>query len=457
MTLLQQQKSPKSEVFRRAFIKRRLVSTGLFEDDWKEITADIKSYGQIVYKADPTRTNKLAFNPLTLRVNNDSGRYNPNTDRSSLWNGYNPIQRTLVKLEFGFVETTKINNTYYQTEFPFNVNWDNAFWDVSASVWDGQEGTINYIGIISGDLPLNDDNNISLKVMPVSQIFRDFPANNLNDFTSTGMTASRFVEMVRDHQDSNGQYVFRPFLGNTTTNWDIQTTTNNYSNINTQTAKDIIDKDVWSVIEKLAEAERFISFISSQGIFKFVSRSATADTQFKFYGKGVFDTQYGQTIKNISFYGDRIENFYSRIQVRFKEDDTSTSYIIKETAVDVANNSTSWLYGAKALEVENFYPTATAADALATTLFNDLGQIRKEIEFTTSFIPNLNILDKVEVYNDNTIFQEESLWDLNDWNTELTWYDAGGDSLDIDGEVFKLIDVNINLDRLECKFRGRAI
>lgn len=456
MTLLQQQKRAKSDVFRRVYIKRRVVSTGLFETDWQEITDDVKSFGQISYKADPTRTNKLSFSPVTIRLNNNSGRYNPETDRASLWFGFNPLQRTLVKIEFGFVETVKRNQTYFQTEFPNEVKWDVSFWDEAASVWDGSEGAVNFIGIISGDIPLNDNNTMSLKIMPVNQIFRDFPARNLDAYSTTGITASRFVELVRDQQDANGQYIFRPFFDNTTSNWDIQATTENYSNLNTTTAKDIIDKDVWSVIEKLAEAERFISFVSSQGVFKFVGRSATAANQFEFYGKGVFNTEYGQTIKKINFYGKRIQNFYSRIQVRYKEEDTSASFAVKETAVDVANNSTSWLYGAKTLNVENFYMTATAADTLATTMFNDLGQLRNEIEFTTSFIPNLNVLDKVEVYNDNTVFQEDSLWNLNDWNTELTWYDAGGDSLDINGEVFKLIDIKIDLDKLQCSYRGRA-
>ena len=81
-------KSPSSIVFRRAYIKRRNSSDGLFESDWFDISKDVKSYGKITNQIDSARRYKFTFGNAKLSMENSSGRYNPHNDLGSLWYGY---------------------------------------------------------------------------------------------------------------------------------------------------------------------------------------------------------------------------------------------------------------------------------------------------------------------------------------------------------------------------------
>jgi hypothetical protein len=100
-------KSGKNEVYRKAFIKRRNVTDGLFETDWFEITEDVKKWGKIKTDTDSTRPGRFRFSGAKLTVANDEGKYNEGDDTNSLWKGFLDRQRTLFKIETGFVKATK--------------------------------------------------------------------------------------------------------------------------------------------------------------------------------------------------------------------------------------------------------------------------------------------------------------------------------------------------------------
>jgi len=455
-------KSHKSEVFRKAYIKRRDAVTGQFETNWYEITSNVKKWGRISQKVDDIRLNKFTFANIKLVVDNEEGLFNPHNDEASLWNGYLNQQRTLIKIEAGFIEL--IDSTFgtkRRVLFPSTATWDESLWD--EETWDS--GVSMFIGVISGDIPLSDSNEVTFNIKPLNSIFQDYPARNLVGWTTTGFTASQFVQMVMNQTDGSSNYIFLPFFGNTTTNYNIETTTVNYSDLNTITASGVYDKNVWEIIEKLAESESFAPFVDRQGVFNFVSRTPNTDISFEFHGAGSFNSNYGQTIKKVNSYGSKISKFYSRVEIKFNNADTVTSYVWQEGTFSVSPGSSSWVLGSRTLKIENFFiPDTTTAQNIASTLFTEYSTLRNEIEFTTSFIPHLNLLDRVSVYYDPSEVLINNLWDQNNWasdststSTDLIFDASRGDAIKLNGDEFKFLSIEVDLDNLECKYLARSI
>lgn len=464
-TVQQAIKSPRADIFRRCYIKRRNTGTGLFEDSWLEITGDVKTWGKLSSTLDSARAFKFTFANAKIVMNNDQGAYNPHDDDASLWYGYLNQQRTLVKIEAGFRQRELIGGHWVQNEFPSESLWDSSIWDASGARWDGDVSPSVFQGLISGDISLSDSNEVTFNLKPLISVFQDYPARNLTGWTTTGFTASDFVTMLRDQTDGAGGFVFRPFFGNTTTNWDIQTTTSIYANLNTSTAKGVIDKNVWEVIEKLAEAENYIPYVSREGVFRFVGRAITTTVSFEFHGAGSRDTNYGHTIKKISSYGPKISKYYSRVQVKWAEADTSTSYEVQQSTFSVSPSSNPWVLGHRSFEVENLYiQSASVAQVMALAIFNEYSSLKKEMDFTTSFIPHLDVQDRCAIYYDPSVLNQDSLWDQNNWadtstNTsdDLVWDNSVGDAIKLDGDEFKFIQFDIDLDKLENRFVVREV
>lgn len=453
-------KRPESFVYRRAYIKRRSTVTGLYESDWTEITDDVKSWGKVTKQIDSETYNRFRFQTSAIRVTNDTGKYNDNDTDNSLWFGYMSPQRTLLKIETGFLRKYKTPSGIWA-----NVESPNSYWDASefdVSYWD--EPSINFVSLIQGDIFQSSNNEVVLPVKPLLQVFRDFPASYLTGYTSTGMTAQQFVEMVRDQQDVSGNYFFRPFFGDTTTNWNIATTTVNYTNLNTSTSEQINNLSVWDVIEKLAQAENFVAYIANDGVMNFVSRTAnTSTSQYDYYGFGSDNREYGHTIKRIESYGKRVSKFYSRVSVQWNEADTITSYETYESTLAVAPGNLAWEYGARELKIENFWiPNSATANTIAQNIYADVGAIKRELKFKTTFIPHLEVLDRVSVTYDTAPQNQNSLWDVNDWapdvggdSSHLIWDSVIGESIKLINEEYKILAITVDLDKLESTFEVR--
>lgn len=433
-------KRPHSKVFRRAYIKRRLLSTGLFETDWLEITADVKRWGSINNDIDVEKVGRLSFSGAHLVMANIEGSYNPADNESSLWSGYANQQRSLVKIECGF---------YNQ-------------WRGEDDIWRNEvvpDDPTVFVGIISGEPDVSDENEVVLDVQPLPQVFRDFPANLLSGFTSTGVTASQFIELLRD-QTAGGLYVFRPFFGDTTANWEITATAQVYSNLNTSTAADFHELTAWEAVERLAQSENFVAYITPTGKFRWVPKTESASTTFSFVGLGIIpDRDYGHTIKRVFRYGKKINQFYSRVSVKFQKDDTNTSFVSTALAFAINGTNTAWNLGYRTFSVENLWiPNSAAAASICGAIFAEVSSLPDDINFSTSLIPHLSLLDKVLVsYDASDAATSSEYWDLNDWDSELTWESSRGDAIVLRSEEFKVLSININLDSLESRFVCRKL
>jgi hypothetical protein len=448
MTTINEIKKNYGEVFRRAYIKRKLATTGQFEDDWVEVTKDVRSFGKIKTEIDETQYSVIRFNDLMIKMNNESGRYNPEDDEFSLWFGYGSQQRSLLKIEAGFQTfSTSTGGIVTRTEFPTDTSC--------------------YVGIISGDVPLYGTNEVTLPVRPLLQIFRDYPARNLTGWTSTGLTASQFITMLRDQTDGSGSFIFRPFLGNTTSNWNITSTSQVYANLNTATAAEVYDANAWDIVEKLAATEDKVVYIDRSGVFNFKSREVTSTAQFIFHfiGAGFPDTEYGNTVKKISRFGKKQMDYYSRVEVKFRAEDTITSVRVRESSFTVSGSNDPWNMGHRTLQFENLWIANTAAaDTILDNIFNQVTVVKDQLEFSSTFVTHLGILDKIRVSYDSGDGDVTSRWDLADWaasdtntSADLIWTKSGGDAIRLVNRDFKILALTIDLDKLETQVTALTV
>src|SRR3990167_5803065 len=277
-SLINRIKAPMSKVFRRLLIKRRSASTGLFESTWQDLTRFVKRWGSFSVSADTPRFGDLRFDNASIQVINIDGTFNPNDNADSFLSGYADMQRSLVRIEAGFAhQTQSAGGIWTNTEFPTT--------------------TTIFQGILSGDIFMSSRSEVTIPLKPLTQIFRDYLARDMRGYTTTGMTAGAWFTRMRDHTDGSGNLVFRPFIGDgTTTAWTIAsgtidygigtTATGNDIGLNTSTSNDIYDLDCWGVIERIAQAENSIAYITREGNFIFQKKTATASVQYEFYGLG---------------------------------------------------------------------------------------------------------------------------------------------------------------------------
>jgi hypothetical protein len=202
------------------------------------------------------------------------------------------------------------------------------------------------------------------------------------------------------------------------------------------------------------------------GTFRFADRTRTTSTAaFEFYGKGFFNTEYGHTIKKINSYQRKVSDYYSRVEVKWLSIATTTAVASTQTAMSVSGTNNAWLYGHRTFSVENLWiATDTSAQTLVNTLFAQVSTIPFELDFSTSFVPQLDVLDLVNVSYDSSDAQLQSRWDLADWaedatesSSDLIWAYPEGDAISFNSKEFKLNSIEVNLDKLECRFVGFAI
>jgi hypothetical protein len=453
-------KKPKSKVFRNFHVKRRQTSDGLFESTWQNLSTDVKKWGTLKKGIDDIGYNRVRFSDLNITVANDHGKYNPETDLDSFWYGFANQQRSLVRIQAGFTHQTLGSDGI----------WTNTNLPADPSI---------FFGVIQGNISLSDNNEVVLPVKPLLQVFRDFSTRNLVGLSNTGLTASRFIELLRDQTDGSANFIFRPFFQDTTTFWEFTSSSIVYKDLNPTIVSampsydpaepeqnDFLELSVWDVLERLGEAENLVPRIMKNGTFRFADRTRTTSTAaFEFYGKGFFNTEYGHTIKKINSYQRKVSDYYSRVEVKWLSIATTTAVASTQTAMSVSGTNNAWLYGHRTFSVENLWiATDTSAQTLVNTLFAQVSTIPFELDFSTSFVPQLDVLDLVNVSYDSSDAQLQSRWDLADWaedatesSSDLIWAYPEGDAISFNSKEFKLNSIEVNLDKLECRFVGFAI
>lgn len=427
MTLTQEINKPISNVFRRAFIRRRSASTGLYEADWQDISEFVTKWGTIKSSVDEVSLNNFKQSGMNLTVRNDEGKFNIETNPTSLWSGFMTRFRTLVKIEAGYIEKDN-------TELPVDP--------------------IQGIFIMTNDVRISGVKNTAvLGCRSLTSIFDEVLVTDIVGMGAT-QTASDFITKIRDHTDGSGNFVFQQFISSGA--WTIQSTTTNY-NAATTTSLDGLTS--WEFMNKMAEAEDFILMINRSGGIEFRDRDErTTTSQFSFFGQGFKD----QNIIKLEEHREPITKFFTFIRLKWQTGDTSTSYVTAGTTTSVDPTSNIWKYGSRIYEFENeFIPNISTAQAIADNLLSSFANIiLEEVRITVKFTPQLEISDKTLLNYHSYSVEDDTLWDTEDWASNaatlpqdgMSWADESGENFDWTNKPFKILSKQLNLDKFMTRF-----
>jgi len=436
MALTELINSPSSNVFRRAYIKRKSATTGLYESDWQSISPYVIKWGSIRSGVDDVRLNRFVQSGINLTVNNNDGKFNDENNRNSLWSGYLTRVGTLVKIEAGY----ETNENSIGWGFP----WGQAWGATTEYPTDSSQG----IFIMNQEMPISTDNKIKLPCSSLKSVFDGVKANEITGLGATN-TASGLVEIIKNHTDGSGNFIFRQYISDTS--WDIQATTNNY-NVATSTSLDN-KGSAWDFMVKLSEAEGYVLYIDRFGHIHFSDRTEnTTASQFSFFGQGFPK----QNVIKLDAYREALNKVYSSIRLKHLQADTNTSYVTAGTTTVISPDNVQWKYGADIYNFENTFIQDTAtAQTIADNLFDEFSEVKNELDFKAKFHPSIDILDRVDMNYYSYDLAGKTLWDGFNWD-EANWA-VEGDNFDWDNKQFKILSKNLNLDNFSETFKVREI
>jgi hypothetical protein len=79
-------------------------------------------------------------------------------------------------------------------------------------------------------------------------------------------------------------------------------------------------------------------------------------------------------------------------------------------------------------------------------------------------VPHLDLLDRISITYDPSEVSANSLWDQSDWaaddtstSTDLVFDSSRGDSIKIQGDEFKFLSIETDIDNMQNVFIAREI
>lgn len=418
--------------FRRLYFKR-MLSSGDYEDDWQQIAESrIIQWGKISRGADHKKINFWDQSGVTLVFDNSDGFFSDENYWQSFWYAtedaeYLGRNRTLVRIQAGY-------------EF-----------DTPDSTVELPEETTIFTGYIDAAPKVSFENKVTFQVKAMSTVFNDVSAGDLPVGSLATNTASEFIMAARDYQDSNGVYVFRKFFS--TTAWDVPSTTTKYLYLTTQTSLD--NMSVFQMIQKFAEAEGRIAYVSGAGNFRFVARNVTSTVSRHYVGGARFYDDQAHTIISIDKFEPSYDKVYNRVQIKFNTASTATSYRTIEESWAWGDSSSSFKYGVKTFPITNQWLDTASADTLATNLFNEFRYPKDEIEFEAKFVPDAEVLQAIQVsYNNQS--DETGIWGSSVWGG-FRYNPAETDHLYFAFRDFVILNIEHDLDKFSTSIYARAL
>jgi len=421
-TLASIMRDPIKRPFRKAQIKRRSTSDGLYEANWFDITEFVEKWGTVESRIDDLRLNQFLHSGIKLTVRNDFGEFNSSEEGKSLWNGFLPRNRTLVRIQAGYTDGSS-------NQFPS----------------DATQG----IFILDGEIVFNDKKGVV--VLPCKSIvspFEDSRADEIGGF-SASMTASEVFEKIRDHTDGSGNFIFRQFI--TTTAWSIQTTTSLY---NLSDSNQLAEFSTWELMVKFAESESFVLYPTRTGGLNFRNRNPnTSASQFSFFG-AYFRRP---NIIKINTYKEATNKLFTHVRFKYLEADTETSFVTSGTVTVVDPDTLEWRFGRKTFEFDNeFVSNTQTAENIVRDVRFEFSNLRSELSMDTVFHPDIEILDRIDVSHRGNSIDSIHVWDNRNWAADTTtsdtapvmnWASETSSAIEFNQKNFKLLSKQLNLDK----------
>jgi hypothetical protein len=402
---------------------KRRATNGEYEADWQTLASStIKKFGSIDKGVDSLRQNHFASSGFNFTMDNTKGLYSDITDDKSFFFGQLARYRTLVKVEAGYTED---DGTEQPTE------------------------TSQFVGLLKEDMPYTHNNLINFSANHLDQIFKEFPADRIVGMGST-QTAKSLIQNIQNHTDGADNLIFQKYIS--AGGWFITSSSRTY---NVATSASLEGKSCWDFMKQLAEAENTIMYISRGGDFYFVEKTPTSTSKYHFSGIGDTDNTYGRNILKQISVDDDIRNVYNRVRIKYDKEDTSSSYKIRNETWQWGDSSSSNKYGIRTFEYENLFLDETTASAVAAEIFTEFNQAKQIIKLQSKFVPQLDILDRVNVTYSTTERTGQALWGQFTWNNAL-WGERTGKNIDIDGD-YKIDKITHNTGNFTTKLVLREI
>lgn len=417
--------------FRKVEIKRRSAVTGLYETEWFDITERVEKFGTMQTSVDDTRVNQFVHTGVNITVRNDYGEFNIENDAQSLFYGYMTRVRTKVRVSAGYTDGAG-------NQFPANP--------------------VQGVYVLTGEInTVSNQNQVNLNCKSLISIFQETRADDVTGITGS-MTASEIIGKIRDATDGSGNYLFQNFISSSA--WDIQSTSSIITSLGTSTALE--EFSVWELMNKLAEVETFVVYVTRDGGLVFANRlPATTDSFFSLYGAGYRDPN---VIKLIS-YKEAVDKLFTHIRYQYVDEDTESSFVTAGTSTTVDVRSDVWKYGQRTYEFKNtFFNDPGVAQSAAFRILGEFSNLRSELEVDCVFLPHLELLDTVDISYREGPLGSIYVWDRWRWADVTTtldsadvlfWASETSATIDFTKKSFKIISRRTNLDNFVTTLKLR--
>ncbi|MCP4648903.1 MAG: hypothetical protein GY853_02315 [PVC group bacterium] len=422
MSIITEIKKDQAQGFRRLYLKRRVGTD--YEADWTRVPNKyIKNFGSVNFSIDDVKINFYKYSGLTWKGDNYDGYLSDIDDDRSFFYGGSTVYRTLCKVEAGYTSDDG-------TEYPTNSTL--------------------FVGLIGGNIEYPENNLVSFKCDHISKVFQEFNADYLG--FSGNYTASRIVEKIRDWTDTNTVAYFQKYIS--TGAWTIDATTHSY---NIETTTSLEDYTVWEYLQLLAEAENYSFYIDRDGSFYFQQKAPlTSTVQFHFSGLNDTDKTYGMNIMKSIKWRKNTNKIYNRIRVKHIEDDTSTSYETKSENWSWGDSTSSWLYGVRTYELENTFLNTVTAGSIASNIYNEYVNPKKEVNLNSKFTPQLNLNDRISLTYKTKKIEGGDIWGYFNWGHGF-WGRRLGHNINFEDDEFRITKMTHNIDKFYSSHEMREI
>ena len=408
-------------IFRRLHIKRR-QNSGEYESSWQEVPSKyIGKWGRIKNGTDNIVVGEYQQSGVQLTLRNDDGYFNGESELDSNWYGYYSRYRTLVRVQAGYYDADL-------NEYPTDSTM--------------------FTGIINSDFDQTSKNDISIQVDSLDSVFKEVPASSITfpNITTTALRADQIIAAIQNFTDGSNNLVFQKFIP--LADWTITTGTITYPGFNTTT---VFKSDTaWSIIQKLAQAENKVAYISPTGKFYFESRpTTTASTTYELKGLGAGHSEYGHNIIEIESQIEAVSKVYNRVRVKYLEADTETSYYTRAQTWGWGDGSTSDKYGVRTYNLDNqMIGDVTQATSVGDAIFNEFSALRQEVKISCKFLPQL-FLGNVSLVTYQDASATEVLWGTFMWGY-ANWADTGTrGAVRFYNDRFQILSVEHDLDNIK--------
>jgi hypothetical protein len=404
---------------------KRRNQNGDYESDWQLIPDYyFKRWGSVQFTADDILPYFFKQSDFTFEVLNNDGYFSPVTMEDSFFYQKLSVFRTFVRVDAGYVDTDG-------TELPTNSTL--------------------FIGLVNEDTKWQADNVVAFNCKHIRSVFEEFPVDQVTGLGAT-QTATDLIFKIRDYVDANSIAVFQKYISLGA--WNVVTTSAFY---NMATTTSLQGLSCWEMMEKLAAAENYVVYVGKDGGFNFVPRSTFGTAvAYHFSGIGDSDRTYGHNIMKYIAIDTGVRKVYNRVKVQFDDDDTITSYHIKNESWAWGDSSSSFLYGVREYKYENTFLDTVTSATVATTIYNEFKYPSDEVEIDSKFVPQLDIFNRVSLTYQSVNFGEGYLWGYFDWGTGI-WGASLGYNINIDNEEYKVIGIEHDLSDFHSRVKMKAV